>query len=52
MKPCNPFVIGGHKGPEYLCDREKETAKVVSAMTNGWNTASADFVVEEKRING
>lgn len=28
----NPFVIYGYKGAEYFCDREKETAKIMSAL--------------------
>lgn len=28
----NPFVIYGYKGPEYFCDREKETTKIVSTL--------------------
>ena len=34
MKPNNPFVIRGYAGSEYFCDRQKETAKLVSALTN------------------
>ena len=37
MKPNNPFVISGYRGPEYFCDRIKETNKVVSALTNERN---------------
>jgi AAA+ ATPase superfamily predicted ATPase len=33
----NPFVIQGYKSPEYFCNREKETAKIVSAIENGRN---------------
>jgi len=28
----NPFVIYGYKGPEYFCDREDETEKMISAL--------------------
>lgn len=31
----NPFVIKGYKGPEYFCDREKETEQLVRYLTNG-----------------
>ena len=34
MKPNNPFVIRGYAGAEYFCDRQKETMKLVSALTN------------------
>lgn len=35
MKLGNPFLIRGYAGPEYFCDRETETAQLVSAITNG-----------------
>lgn len=28
----NPFVVYGYKGPEYFCDRESETQKIMSAL--------------------
>ena len=37
MKPNNPFVISGYRGPEYFCDRVRETGKVVSALVNERN---------------
>ena len=37
MKPNNPFVISGYRGPKYFYDRVKETGKVVSALTNERN---------------
>jgi len=37
MKPKNPFLIYGYAGPEYFCDREEETQKLVSALRNGRN---------------
>ena len=37
MKPTNPFVTGGYRGPEWFCDREEETAKIVSALANERN---------------
>lgn len=33
----NPFVYKGYEGPEYFCDREKETQEMVSALKNGRN---------------
>ena len=30
----NPFLIKGYHGPEYFCDREEETAKLISAVKN------------------
>ena len=37
MKPNNPFVISGYRGPEYFCDRVRETGKLVSALVNERN---------------
>ena len=37
MKPSNPFVINGYRGPEYFCDRIQETNKVISALANERN---------------
>ena len=37
MKPNNPFVTSGYRGPEYFCDRVAETGKIVSALTNERN---------------
>lgn len=33
----NPFIVHGYAGPEYFCDREKETQAIVSALHNGRN---------------
>ena len=33
----NPFIVHGYAGPEYFCDREKETQTMVSSLQNGWN---------------
>jgi len=33
----NPFKVAGYSGPECFCDREKETEKIVSALSNGRN---------------
>ena len=35
----NPFYIAGYGGPEYFCDREQETKKLVNALTNNRNVA-------------
>lgn len=35
--PYNPFVLTGYIAPEYFCDRERETAKLLSALRNGRN---------------
>ena len=37
MKPKNPFVLIGYPGPDYFCDRERETQKLVSWLENGSN---------------
>lgn len=31
----NPFLIYGYAGPEYFCDREEDTRKLISALRNG-----------------
>jgi AAA+ ATPase superfamily predicted ATPase len=33
----NPFLITGYSTPEYFCDREKETEKLISALENSRN---------------
>lgn len=33
----NPFVTSGYEGPEYFCDREEETVKLIRMLTNGNN---------------
>jgi hypothetical protein len=33
----NPFLVAGYYSPEYFCDRETETAKMISALKNGRN---------------
>lgn len=35
----NPFVTTGYNGPEYFCDREKETGDLVRLLSNGNNIA-------------
>ena len=34
-KSKNPFLVAGYISPEYFCDREKETAHIISALHNG-----------------
>jgi AAA+ ATPase superfamily predicted ATPase len=33
----NPFLDKGYEGPEYFCDREEETERMISDMGNGRN---------------
>lgn len=33
----NPFIVSGYVSPEYFCDREKETEKIISAINSGRN---------------
>lgn len=35
----NPFITSGYAGPEYFCDREKETGTIVRLLQNGNNVA-------------
>lgn len=42
----NPFLITGYKSPEYFCDREKETQKLLSAIENSRNIT----LIAERRI--
>ena len=37
MKQNNPFYVVGYNGPEYFCDRTKETGKLVTAIENDRN---------------
>ena len=37
MKPNNPFITVGYFGPDYFCDRKKETEKLLSAVRNDSN---------------
>ena len=37
MSRKNPFLTAGYDGPETFCDRERETADLVSAVENGRN---------------
>ena len=38
-KPYNPFLIVGYYSPEYFCDRETETEKLISALENDRNVS-------------
>lgn len=35
--PINPFLLTGYVSPDYFCDREQETQKLISALQNGRN---------------
>jgi len=35
----NPFLVAGYKNPNYFCDREKETEKIISALLNERNVS-------------
>lgn len=37
MELKNPFLVYGYVNPKYFCDREEETAKMLSALDNGRN---------------
>lgn len=37
MKHTNPFVVRGYRAPEFFCDRERETEKLLSAFANDRN---------------
>lgn len=34
IKPHNPFLVAGYYSPDFFCDRETETAKIISALDN------------------
>jgi len=36
-KPYNPFLIAGYHSPDYFCDREAESSKIISALANDRN---------------
>ena len=33
----NPFIIAGYNTPDYFCNREQETKKVIESLKNGRN---------------
>lgn len=37
MKPQNPFVVSGYVSPEFFCNRQKETKKIISAIISHRN---------------
>lgn len=37
MKQLNPFLVTGYISPEYFCDRENETSKILNAIKNRRN---------------
>lgn len=37
MKMYNPFTTTGYVAPEYFCDREIETGKIIEAITSNRN---------------
>ena len=37
MKPQNPFLVSGYYSPEFFCNREKETQRIINALRNGRN---------------
>lgn len=37
MTPKNPFVLLGYQGPDYFCDRQRETKKLLDWLANGSN---------------
>lgn len=39
----NPFVIFGYLSPEYFCDRNSETQRLINAAENGRNTVLASI---------
>ena len=34
----NPFVVTGKIEPEYFCDRESESARLIKSIANGNNS--------------
>jgi len=36
-RPHNPFLISGYYSPDYFCDRETETEKIIAALENDRN---------------
>ena len=37
MRQKNPFLISGYNSPDYFCDREEETKRLIAAMENDRN---------------
>lgn len=36
-EPDNPFIYKGYEGPDYFCDRERETEQIIGSLRNGRN---------------
>jgi hypothetical protein len=34
QKLANPFLIAGYNRPDYFCERERETGKIMDALSN------------------
>lgn len=45
-KLLNPFPVSTYQGPDYFCDREQETSKLVSNINSGISSA----VISIRRI--
>ena len=39
----NPFLLRGYIGPEYFCDREKETDKIINSIRHQFSTTKAEI---------
>ncbi|MCK9311813.1 MAG: hypothetical protein M0P26_06010 [Bacteroidales bacterium] len=46
-KPHNPFLLTGYYSPAYFCDREAETAKILSALENDRNISLPKAFLEK-----
>ena len=46
----NPFLVSGYISPEYFCDRENESAKVISALTNDRNLTLIDCYGRKHKV--
>lgn len=49
VKLNNPFVVYGYKGPEYFCDQEAETEKLMSTLHGERNVTLIAPVVWERQ---
>ena len=45
MKVNNPFLVRGCCGPEYFCDRQKETEQLVDSVVNEGDVTLKGFLV-------
>lgn len=46
MKPANPFPVNQYLGPQYFCNRDEETAQLITNLANGNSTT----LVAHRRI--